>query len=71
MLDLDLEGSGGAAGGEKHETDIDDRQAGTHAEVGRKWLRNTLTKAGKSEAQLAKQLWNMNGTAVLEVIHSL
>lgn len=50
--------------------DAEEKEAEAHAEVGRRWLRRTLEKSGKSEADLAKQLWDSNTTAVLEVRHA-
>lgn len=41
--------------------------AKVHAEEGRKWLRRTLQKSGKTEAELAGRLWAQNLTAVLEL----
>lgn len=46
------------------DTEKQDRQ---HAEVGREWVRRTLQASGKTEADLAKRLWDENLTAVLEV----
>jgi tRNA ligase len=42
-------------------------EAQQHAEVGRMWLSRTLNKSGKREEDLARQLWDQNLTAVLEV----
>jgi tRNA ligase len=42
-------------------------EAKQHAEVGRIWLRRTLQRSGKTEEDLAKQLWDRGLTAVLEV----
>jgi tRNA ligase len=44
-----------------------DHEAQAHAEVGREWVRRTLAKSGRTEAELAKRLWEGNMTAVLEV----
>ena len=51
------------------ELDADENEADAqqHAAVGRQWLRETLRKSGKTEAQLASRLWSTNQTAVLEV----
>jgi tRNA ligase len=45
----------------------EEKEAEAHAEVGRRWLRTTLERSGKTEAELAKRLWDSNTTAVLEV----
>ena len=42
-------------------------EARQHAEVGRMWVSRTLDKSGKTEEDLARQLWERNLTAVLEV----
>ncbi|WWD18570.1 hypothetical protein CI109_103023 [Kwoniella shandongensis] len=42
-------------------------EARAHAEVGREWVRKTLASTGKTEAELAKRLWDGNMTAVLEL----
>lgn len=47
--------------------ETDEKEAEAHAEVGRRWLRRTLQKAGKTEKHLARRLWESNTTAVLEV----
>ncbi|GJJ07053.1 hypothetical protein Clacol_001252 [Clathrus columnatus] len=39
----------------------------SHAQVGEKWLRIQLEKAGKTEEDLAKKLWETNETAVAEL----
>ena len=39
----------------------------SHAAVGQRWLQRHLEKAGKTEAQLAKVLWDNKWTAVAEV----
>ncbi|EIW73483.1 hypothetical protein TREMEDRAFT_20952, partial [Tremella mesenterica DSM 1558] len=44
-----------------------EQQTKVHAEEGRKWLRRTLQKSGKTEAELAARLWERNLTAVLEL----
>lgn len=44
-----------------------ERQDRAHAEVGREWLKRTLQQSGKTEAELARRLWDGNLTAVLEV----
>ena len=55
-------------GKEQTKDDVEeDREAEAHAEVGRRWLKRTLEKVGKTEAELAKRLWDSNTTAVLEV----
>jgi len=46
---------------------IEEKEAEAHAEVGRRWLKRTLEKSGKSEADLAGRLWSTNSTAVFEV----
>lgn len=38
-----------------------------HAEAGRSWVKKTQQRSGKTEAQLAKRLWDGNLSAVLEV----
>lgn len=45
----------------------EEKEAEAHAEVGRRWLKQTLQKSGRTEADLARRLWNSNSTAVLEV----
>jgi len=45
----------------------EEKEAEAHAEVGRRWLRTTLERRGKTEAELARRLWDSNTTAVLEV----
>jgi hypothetical protein len=47
--------------------DEGEQEARQHAEVGRDWLKRTLKGMGKTEAQLARRLWDDNLTAVLEV----
>ncbi|KAH8089916.1 RNA ligase-domain-containing protein [Cristinia sonorae] len=42
-------------------------QTESHAQVGERWLRKHLADAGKTEAQLAKVLWDKNWTAVAEL----
>lgn len=44
-----------------------EKQDRAHAEVGRQWLKRTLERSGRTEAELAQRLWNDNLTAVLEV----
>jgi tRNA ligase len=44
-----------------------DAEAEAHAAVGRRWVKRTLKKVGKTEAELAAQLWKDNLSAVLEV----
>jgi tRNA ligase len=44
-----------------------DSDVPAHAEMGRRWLRKTLQKGGKTEQELAKTLWDRNLTAVTEV----
>lgn len=39
----------------------------SHAEAGERWLRKYLTAKGKSEAELARTLWDNNWTAISEV----
>ena len=41
--------------------------AETHSEVGHRWLRKHLLEKGKTEEQLASELWEKNWTAVAEV----
>ena len=41
--------------------------AESHAQVGERWLRAHLARAGKTEAELARTLWDNNWTAVAEV----
>lgn len=50
--------------------DEEDHQARQHAEVGREWLKKMLRTRGKTEADLARRLWDANSTAVLEVSSS-
>jgi len=57
----------GKAKEEKTSDESETAEAKAHAEVGRKWLRRTLEKSGKTEAELAQRLWDSNTTAVLEV----
>ncbi|ORY25650.1 RNA ligase-domain-containing protein [Naematelia encephala] len=45
----------------------EERESRTHAAVGRDWLRRTLKAHGKTEAELARRLWDLNSTAVLEL----
>ena len=45
-------------------------QERSHAQVGEKWLQQHLSKAGKTEEQLAKVLWDNGWTAVAEVSES-
>lgn len=52
------------AANDAYSVDLADMQ---HAEVGREWLRRTLRKSKKTEAQLARRLWDGNLTAVFEV----
>ncbi|WWC70864.1 uncharacterized protein I206_104816 [Kwoniella pini CBS 10737] len=42
-------------------------EAKAHAAVGREWVKKTLVATGKTEAQLARKLWDNNTTAVLEL----
>ncbi|WWC96209.1 hypothetical protein V866_003076 [Kwoniella sp. B9012] len=42
-------------------------QEAAHAAVGRDWVKKTLAAKGKTEAELAKKLWDGNMTAVLEL----
>jgi tRNA ligase len=44
-----------------------EQEARAHAEVGRGWLRRSLKAKGKTEAELARRLWENNFTAVFEV----
>ncbi|KAF5357059.1 hypothetical protein D9756_006525 [Leucocoprinus leucothites] len=39
----------------------------THSQAGEKWVRKYLEKAGKTEEDLAKRLWDENWTAVAEL----
>jgi tRNA ligase len=55
------------ANGQRDQEDKEEKEAEAHAEVGRRWLRRTLEKSGKTEADLAERLWASNTTAVLEV----
>ena len=52
---------------QNQEDRAEQKEAQAHAEVGRRWVRRTLQKTGKTEADLAKRLWESNSTAVLEV----
>jgi tRNA ligase len=45
----------------------DDHDFAPHAEMGRRWVKVTLDKAGKTEEELASVLWEKNMTAVTEV----
>ena len=40
----------------------------SHAQAGEKWLRKYLEEKGKTEADLAKRLWDADWTAVAEVL---
>ncbi|KAF8632510.1 hypothetical protein AX15_001843 [Amanita polypyramis BW_CC] len=42
-------------------------QARSHAQVGETWLRRYIERKGRTEADLAKQLWDNNWTAVAEL----
>lgn len=44
-----------------------DSDVPAHAEMGRRWLKKTLRKVGKTERDLAQALWDRNLTAVTEV----
>ncbi|PKI82728.1 hypothetical protein MVES_003558 [Malassezia vespertilionis] len=39
----------------------------SHAEMGRVWLQRHLARSGRSEAQLARELWDRDETAVMEL----
>jgi tRNA ligase len=41
--------------------------AETHSEVGHRWLKRHLADKGKTEEQLAAELWEKKWTAVAEV----
>ena len=45
----------------------EEEQSRSHAEVGEQWLRAHLTRVGRTEAELARTLWERNWTAVAEV----
>lgn len=55
--------------GKQKEDSADDTEsdAKVHAAVGRRWLKTTLERSGRTEGELAKRLWDDNLTAVLEV----
>lgn len=52
---------------ELHANGGSDSTAPAHAEMGRRWLKQTLEKVGRTETDLAKELWERNLTAVTEV----
>ncbi|WFD04289.1 RNA ligase (ATP) [Malassezia obtusa] len=39
----------------------------SHSEMGRTWLQRHLARSGKTEAELARDLWERNETAVMEL----
>jgi tRNA ligase len=39
----------------------------SHAEAGEQWLKQYLEDKGRTEADLAKRLWDQNWTAIAEV----
>jgi tRNA ligase len=57
----------GKGKGKVNAEDEEHLEAKQHAEVGRIWLRRTLERSGKTEADLARRLWDQGLTAVLEV----
>lgn len=44
-----------------------DDEKTSHADMGATWLRHHLSRCGKTEAQLAAELWRRNETAVMEL----
>jgi tRNA ligase len=52
---------------EQRATGHGDSDVPAHAEMGRRWLKKTLRKVGRTERDLAKALWDRNLTAVTEV----
>lgn len=60
-------GKGKEAASRDEKEEEGEQEARQHAEVGRDWLKRTLKGMGKTEAQLARRLWDDNLTAVLEV----
>ncbi|WVF68898.1 hypothetical protein IAT40_003671 [Kwoniella sp. CBS 6097] len=52
---------------EKQAEKAEHEEAKAHAAVGREWVKKTLIASGKTEADLAKRLWDGNMTAVLEL----
>jgi len=57
----------GQANGHADEEDEGERMAEAHAQVGRRWVKRTLEAKGRTEAELARRLWDANSAAVLEV----
>lgn len=45
----------------------DDEERASHSEMGRIWLQRHLAHSGKTEEQLAADLWERNETAVMEL----
>lgn len=60
-------GKGKEAASRDEKEEEGEQEARQHAEVGRDWLKRTLKGMGKTEARLARRLWDDNLTAVLEV----
>jgi tRNA ligase len=55
---------------EDADEDRESRSGGqTHAGMGRKWLKVHLDRAGRTEAELASELWKRGLTCVFEVSH--
>lgn len=63
----DTKGKKATRGSAEDGTEAEDR---THAAVGREWVKRTLKAKGKTEAELARRLWDQNLSAVLEVSQS-
>lgn len=57
--------------GKEKEKDAGEAEDRTHASVGREWVRRTLKAKGKTEAELARRLWDQNLSAVLEVCQAM
>ncbi|KAM6492799.1 RNA ligase [Amanita muscaria] len=51
----------------KHSIGPVEGQERSHAQVGEAWLRRYIEQQGKTEADLAKQLWENNWTAIAEL----
>ncbi|KAJ9106304.1 hypothetical protein QFC21_001449 [Naganishia friedmannii] len=52
---------------EVHANGGSDSAAPAHAEMGKRWLKQTLEKVDRTESDLAKELWERNLTAVTEL----
>ncbi|KAK8858676.1 hypothetical protein IAR55_002905 [Kwoniella newhampshirensis] len=74
IADLSLQDGDNTKRGKEKESDLtnpgqrdEHEEARAHAEVGREWVRKTLASSRKTEAELARRLWDSNITAVLEL----